>query len=479
MPRPTEHPASAESTERGTGAERPVPAPETGAALAEHGLELRHLASPWETGDADPDAPFDHDRRWADHPAVRRHTAVLQRNFHEVGDPDLTLADRFIGVEQGDRRRLSGVYPQGSDPAETDPVGTLADFTKDLNTGGGHRLPAWCITEVTVSPTHRRRGILRAMMTETLRRGAAAGAPLALLTATEATIYRRFGFGVSTYYRSVWVDVTRGVQLRGPRPAGSFRFVEPTASAELIDGLWRRAFEAQPGSVERIRFSAARETDRDPRVDGGRPVGLRAVVFAGEDGQDRGVAVYRVTGDTSELASDDPVTATVVSLWAADADAHRALIEFLGNLDLVVRLRLPATPADRLLEFLVLDESRIHTRGVHHHLWHRILDVPACFAGRPYLHEGAVAVRVEDDLGHAAGTWEISARGGRGGARRVADDAAELTLDVAELGSVLLGGVKAEMMREAAILREHRPGAAADLDTLLRQPRPPYSLTSF
>lgn len=44
---------------------------------------------------------------------------------------------------------------------------------------------------------------------------------------------------------------------------------------------------------------------------------------------------------------------------------------------------------------------------------------------------------------------------------------------------MLLGGVKAEMMREAGILLEHRPGAAADLDTLLRQARPPYSLTGF
>lgn len=456
-----------------------APAPATAEALAAHGLELMRVPSPWETGDADPEAPFDHDRRWADAPAVRRHTAVLQRNFHEVGDPDFALADRFIGVEQGDRRRLSGVYPRQADPARTDPVGTLADFTKRLNMGGGRLLPAWCITEVTVSPTHRRLGILRAMMSESLRRARTAAVPIALLTATEATIYRRFGFGVSTYHRSVWLDVTRGLQLRGGRPEGSFRFVEPTASAELIDGLWRRAFEAQAGSVERIRFHAARETDRDPRVDGGRPQGLRAVVSTGPDGVDRGVAVYRVDGSTAELIAEDPVTATVVSLWAADAEAYRALLEFLGNLDLVVRLRLPAVANDRLLEFLVLDESRIYTRGVHHHLWHRILDVAACFEARPYLHEGAVTVTVEDALGHAAGTWEIAASGGVGRVTPAPPEAAELTLDVADLGSVLLGGVKAEMMRAAGILTEHRPGAAADLDTLLRQPRPPYSLTGF
>lgn len=132
-----------------------------------------------------------------------------------------------------------------------------------------------------------------------------------------------------------------------------------------------------------------------------------------------------------------------------------------------------------MLEFLVRDESRIYTRGVHHHLWHRILDVAACFEARPYLHDGAVTVTVEDDLGHAAGTWEISAADGRGRVRPADEDQAELTLDVAELGSVLLGGVQAEVMREAGILREHRPGAATDLDTLLRQPRLPFALTGF
>ena len=472
MPQPTDTTAPRESS-------GPTAPPDPAGALAENGLELRPVPSPWEAGLADPEAPFDLARRWDDAPAVRRHTAVLQRTFHEVGDPELRLADRFIGVEQGDRRRLVGVYPEGADPDAVDPVGTLVDFTKDLNVGAGRLLPAWCISEVTVSPTHRRRGILRAMMSDSLRRAREAGVPIAALTATEATIYRRFGFGVSTYYRSVWLDVTRGIQLRGGRPEGGFRFIEPTTSGELIEGLWRRAFEGQLGSVERIRFHAAKETDRDPRVDEGRPQGLRGVVFSGPDGTDRGVAVYRVTGETSELVADEPVTATVVALWAADAEAYRALLEFLGNLDLVVRLRLPSVPNDRMLEFLVRDESRIYTRGVHHHLWHRILDVAACFEARPYLHDGAVAVTVEDDLGHAAGTWEISAADGRGRVRPADEDQAELTLDVAELGSVLLGGVQAEVMREAGILREHRPGAATDLDTLLRQPRLPFALTGF
>ena len=74
------------------------------------------------------------------------------------------------------------------------PVATYSSFDKTLNTGRGLQ-PARLITDVTVSPTHRRRGLLRAMMTEDLQDAADLGVPLAILTASEGSIYGRFGFG--------------------------------------------------------------------------------------------------------------------------------------------------------------------------------------------------------------------------------------------------------------------------------------------
>ncbi|MDX2340907.1 hypothetical protein NJC10_04335 [Micrococcus sp. M4NT] len=70
MPQPTDTTAPRESSD-------PAAAPDPAGALAEHGLELRPVPSPWEAGLADPEAPFDLARRWDDAPAVRRHTAVL------------------------------------------------------------------------------------------------------------------------------------------------------------------------------------------------------------------------------------------------------------------------------------------------------------------------------------------------------------------------------------------------------------------
>ena len=53
------------------------------------------------------------------------------------------------------------------------------------------------ISSVTVLPTHRRRRLLRRWMTQELERAPAAGTAVSILIASEAPIYRRFGFGMA------------------------------------------------------------------------------------------------------------------------------------------------------------------------------------------------------------------------------------------------------------------------------------------
>ena len=93
------------------------------------------------------------------------------------------------------------------------PVATFTHFDKDLNAGLAH-LPVRMITDVTVGPTHRRRGLLRRLMTENLQDAVDQGLPLAALTASEGTIYGRFGFGIGTHQQRVEVDVRTGLALR-------------------------------------------------------------------------------------------------------------------------------------------------------------------------------------------------------------------------------------------------------------------------
>ena len=71
-------------------------------------------------------------------------------------------------------------------------VGGAGAFDFNLTVPGGE-LPTAGVTVVGVSPTHRRRGVLRALMRMQLDEAHERGDPLAALWASEETIYGRFG----------------------------------------------------------------------------------------------------------------------------------------------------------------------------------------------------------------------------------------------------------------------------------------------
>ncbi|EQD59886.1 acetyltransferase, partial [mine drainage metagenome] len=84
--------------------------------------------------------------------------------------------------------------------------GTVAAFADGRMVGSSLALPleiglpgavvsAAGVTAVGVLPTHRRRGLLREMMTRQLLAARQGGLALAVLWASEGGIYSRFGFG--------------------------------------------------------------------------------------------------------------------------------------------------------------------------------------------------------------------------------------------------------------------------------------------
>ena len=84
------------------------------------------------------------------------------------------------------------------------------------------------ITDVTVAPTHRRRGLMRRLMTENLEAAVAADVPLAVLTASEGAIYQRFGFAPATREARLRVDTSARFRLRDrERDGGSVVMADP------------------------------------------------------------------------------------------------------------------------------------------------------------------------------------------------------------------------------------------------------------
>src|ERR671932_1107954 len=104
-------------------------------------------------------------------------------------------------------------------------VGGAAAFAFELTVPGGD-VPTAGVTVVGVYPTHRRRGVLRAMMRAQLDDAHERGEPIAALFASEETIYGRFGYGVASWMGEIELPREYGAFAQPIERRGAVRFVE-------------------------------------------------------------------------------------------------------------------------------------------------------------------------------------------------------------------------------------------------------------
>jgi GNAT superfamily N-acetyltransferase len=83
------------------------------------------------------------------------------------------------------------------DPVDDAVLGVTGSFDFAMTMPGGSSLPIAGVTWVSVALTHRRRGILRALLAEQHREFVERGLAVSALTASEGSIYGRFGYGTS------------------------------------------------------------------------------------------------------------------------------------------------------------------------------------------------------------------------------------------------------------------------------------------
>jgi len=364
---------------------------------------------------------------------------AIMRGFHQGRATD-ELRGKWLAAVRVDGATNRGVWESSDLPMSDDvPVATFGHFVKTINTGA-QTIPAWMITDVTVAPTHRRRGLMRRLMTENLASAVAQGAPLAVLTASEGAIYQRFGFGPATREARVRVDTSPRFRLRDrPVDGGRVAMVDPTAAWSALSTVFDRHHEITRGSVDRPNYyeSWLQGYDWEEQSENRKQ---RLAVRFGPDGEPDGFVAYVIKdGDHVEVKVSDIVTTTPA--------AHLALWQFLADIDLAEVVTAPGPVVDHLAHALVDHRVRGVT-GLADHLWVRILDVPVALAARPWFADDRLNVRVIDDLGHADGTFSIEVAGGRASVASTADDP-DVTLDVETLGTLYLGDVAIDPLARA------------------------------
>ena len=349
-------------------------------------------------------------------------------------------------------------------------VGTATSYACRMAVPGGAVLDTAAVTQVGVRADHTRRGLLTALMRAQLDDVAARGEVLAVLHATEARIYGRFGYGVATRARSVRVRRS-GRGLRPGAPAvGEVRLLGPDDIGPVTAALHERIVLTRPGMITRGETwwrSPAERARRDQR-----PVIVAA--HTGPDGDDGFVAATAGKGDIAGRALQ------VEDLHAGGPAAEAALWRFLLDVDLISEVTAWARPLDERLDLLLADPRDLTVTGVEDELWLRLVDVPAALAARGFADAPPVLLGVHDPFREAnAGVYRIAG----GTAERVeplgGPVAPELSCDVGALAMAYLGDRRPAELGATGWWTVHDPRALERADAAFATTTVPWCGTMF
>ncbi|MFJ1933469.1 GNAT family N-acetyltransferase [Kitasatospora sp. NPDC088160] len=359
--------------------------------------------------------------------------------------------------------------------ADGRPVGTAGAYTFELTLPGEALVPTSGVTGVGVLPSHRRQGVLTAMMQRQLAEFRARGEFLSVLLASEAVIYRRFGYGPATYTQRLTVPRHQAAfalpRARGtadtaaPGPGtGSIELLRRAECGEILEAVYDRYRRAQPGALSRPHRWWALGAGRPPVSSASRYV----AVHRDADGVPDGYACYSL-GDG---------TLTVDETIATDDAVATALARFALEHDLVSQVVFKHVPSDHPLRWQLADFNAGEGSSSTDWLWVRLLDVPRALTSRGWFVDGELVLDVDDPFLGQHGRYLLTVRDGK--AECVPTDREpDLSLDVSDLGSVYLGGTTPSTLVRAGHIRAHRPGAAALADALFSAERAPHCLHWF
>ncbi|MBZ9642535.1 GNAT family N-acetyltransferase [Streptomyces sp. PSKA30] len=351
-------------------------------------------------------------------------------------------------------------------------VATFRSFAQELTAVGGAAVPADAISNVTVTPTHRRRGLLSRMMTQDLAAAKERGDVVATLIAAEYPIYGRYGFGPATWTTEWTIDVPRtGLDPRwsGPEDGGRIDVVDGEDIRKLGPELHERLRRAQPGAVSRGELWWRYNTGA-LRYNGSWTEPFYAV-HRSATGEVEGMVSYEADDNWHGKQPHD--TADVNWLIAVTPAAERALWHYLCSIDWITQVKTGWRAPDDLLPLYLPDPRAARATTQADWLWVRILDVVRALQARTYEGEGSLVLEVVDAGGLAGGRYRLEASAA-GASCAPTTQSADLTLDVGDLAALWLGDESAVRLATLGRVREARAGAARSADALLRTSRRPW-----
>jgi predicted acetyltransferase len=345
-------------------------------------------------------------------------------------------------------------------------VGGAGAFPFQLSVPGAV-VPAAGVTVVGVNPTHRRRGVLTAMMRAQLDDAHERGDPLAVLWASEERIYPRFGYGLASLAGEASISREHAGFAYPFKPTGTVRLVDVEEALELFPPVWDRLLPETPGMFTRSREWWELRVFLDPAERRPTGAGPSRLVALEVDGSVEGYAMYRHQPDWESGFAAGKLNVT--EALAVGAQATRELWRYLLDIDWSATIVARLLPIDHPL-FLILAEPRRIGFRVHDALWLRLVDVGAALSARGYAADGAVVLEVVDEFcPWNACRWRLE-----GGEAARTDREPDLRLDVQGLACVYLGGFTFGELARSGRVDELNEGALARADAMFRVDGKPW-----
>lgn len=324
-------------------------------------------------------------------------------------------------------------------------IGTSASYRFPLAVPGGADIDTAGLTRVTVAATHRRQGVLTAMMDAHFTDAADHGEALSILWASEAAIYGRYGYGPATESHAVSFD-SRLAGIVAPPQRDQMEIIEADEAAGIMPELREHHRIQRPGMYGRSEawWTYRSLPDHKEMRDG---KSARRYVVARRNGAAVGYVTFRHREGWSE-AGLPTGEIHINEVCAIDHRAEHNLWWHVANIDLFPNVVSWNQPPDSPLPWLATNARAIirrHSDGI----YLRVLDVETALSTRRYASATDLIFEVADErLPDVGGVYQLTVNELGDGVCRRSDAEPELRLSTYALGALFLGSTRPEPLAQ-------------------------------
>jgi predicted acetyltransferase len=356
-------------------------------------------------------------------------------------------------------------------------VATLRTVAHQLSVPGAtHDLAADALTNVTVAATHRRRGLLTAMISQSLAAAKDRGDAVSILIAAEWPIYGRYGYAPASEVAHYTVHTRLPGSRLLPGGTGRVRQLDSAELAEVAPAVFEESRPRRAGNINRPPHWWQRHYATDPALRGGKQEPVH-IVHEGTDGID-GYLSWTPTGEWDLTGSLGQVN--VHELIAANEQAYRGLWQYLFSIDVVDQVHLRDRPVDEPLQWLLADGRAVRQQHRIDRVWLRLLDVPTALATRRYTVADRLVIEVVDDDGSGYAAGRFCLEGSPDGAEcRATSLEPDVRLTQRALAAAYIGGFTLTGQLPGEAVEELTAGALRRADAMFATPLAPWCATGF